>query len=90
MSPMPINRWPFRRGEGNRTMVSSPHTPKAPKHAPRPRSTLSNQTRRDEANHCCSFPRPDTVSFMMHCSFCSLKADFVQTNGSKAPSSALL
>ncbi|CAE6156840.1 unnamed protein product [Arabidopsis arenosa] len=36
MTPMPINRWPFRRGDGNPTMVSSPHTPKAPKHAPRP------------------------------------------------------
>jgi hypothetical protein len=38
MTPVPINRWPFRRGDGNPTMVSSPHTPKAPKHAPRPPS----------------------------------------------------
>ncbi|XP_019086191.1 PREDICTED: F-box protein At4g35930, partial [Camelina sativa] len=37
MTPMPINRWPFRSiGDGNPRMVSSPHTPKAPKHAPRP------------------------------------------------------
>ncbi|CAH8254557.1 unnamed protein product [Arabidopsis lyrata] len=36
MSPMPINRWPFHRRQGNPTMVSSPHTHKAPKHAPRP------------------------------------------------------
>ncbi|CAH2076554.1 unnamed protein product [Thlaspi arvense] len=37
MTPMPINRWPFlSKGDGNPTMVSSPHTPKAPRHAPRP------------------------------------------------------
>ncbi|EOA17076.1 hypothetical protein CARUB_v10005325mg [Capsella rubella] len=37
LTPMPINRWPFRsKGDWNPTMASSPHTPKAPKHAPRP------------------------------------------------------
>ncbi|VVB10103.1 unnamed protein product [Arabis nemorensis] len=37
MTPMPINRWPFiSKGDGNTTIIPSPHTPKAPRHAPRP------------------------------------------------------
>uniref|UniRef100_A0A1J3HTU9 F-box protein n=1 Tax=Noccaea caerulescens TaxID=107243 RepID=A0A1J3HTU9_NOCCA len=38
VTPRPINRWPFiSKGDGgNPTIMPSPHTPKAPKHAPRP------------------------------------------------------
>ncbi|ESQ53494.1 hypothetical protein EUTSA_v10025800mg [Eutrema salsugineum] len=37
ITPMPINRWPFlSKEDGNLAIMPSPHTPKAPKHAPRP------------------------------------------------------
>ncbi|KAL0660388.1 hypothetical protein Bca4012_080973 [Brassica carinata] len=37
LTPMPINRWPFvSKGDGNSRIMGSPHTPKAPRHAPRP------------------------------------------------------
>ncbi|KAL0739494.1 hypothetical protein Bca4012_015704 [Brassica carinata] len=37
LTPMPINRWPFvSKGDGNARIMGSPHTPKAPRHAPRP------------------------------------------------------
>ncbi|CAF2133265.1 unnamed protein product [Brassica napus] len=37
LTPMPINRWPFvSKGDENYRIMGSPHTPKAPRHAPRP------------------------------------------------------
>ncbi|CAH8325419.1 unnamed protein product [Eruca vesicaria subsp. sativa] len=37
LTPMPINRWPFvSMGDGNARIMASPHTPKAPRHGPRP------------------------------------------------------
>lgn len=37
LTPLPINRWPFvSKGDGNARVMASPHTPKAPRHGPRP------------------------------------------------------
>ncbi|ONK64488.1 uncharacterized protein A4U43_C07F26590 [Asparagus officinalis] len=36
MTPLPTEHWPFvSKGDGNIVLAPSPHTPKAPKHAPR-------------------------------------------------------
>ncbi|KAG1354152.1 F-box protein [Cocos nucifera] len=36
-TPLPTEHWPFvSKGDGNAIQGSSPHTPKAPRHAPRP------------------------------------------------------
>ncbi|KAL9461786.1 hypothetical protein AB3S75_004728 [Citrus x aurantiifolia] len=41
MTPRPTERWPFvSKGEGRGVLMPSPHTPKAPKHGPRPPSRM--------------------------------------------------
>ncbi|KAK4490481.1 hypothetical protein RD792_001158 [Penstemon davidsonii] len=40
MTPLPTDRWPFARRGGKGLLIPSPHTPKAPKHGPRPPSRL--------------------------------------------------
>jgi hypothetical protein len=40
MTPLPLDHWPFARGDGRRSLIPSPHTPKAPRHAPRPPSRI--------------------------------------------------
>ncbi|GFP88168.1 F-box protein at4g35930 [Phtheirospermum japonicum] len=40
MTPLPTDHWPFMREGGKGIMIASPHTPKAPKHGPRPPSRL--------------------------------------------------
>ncbi|RXH74984.1 hypothetical protein DVH24_029705 [Malus domestica] len=41
MTPHPAEHWPFlNKGDGKGTWIRSPHTPKAPKHGPRPPSRL--------------------------------------------------
>ncbi|GKV44108.1 hypothetical protein SLEP1_g51327 [Rubroshorea leprosula] len=41
MTPQPTEHWPFvRKGDGDGIFISSPHTPKAPRHGPRPPSRL--------------------------------------------------
>ncbi|MBA0734907.1 hypothetical protein Gogos_018796, partial [Gossypium gossypioides] len=41
MTPRPTDHWPFlSKGEGNGIMLKSPHTPKAPRHGPRPPSRV--------------------------------------------------
>ncbi|KAL5986061.1 hypothetical protein ACLOJK_028051 [Asimina triloba] len=41
-TPVPTEHWPFiSRSDGKGGWVSSPHTPKAPKHGPRPPSRLN-------------------------------------------------
>ncbi|GLT74132.1 hypothetical protein SLA2020_459480 [Shorea laevis] len=40
-TPQPTDHWPFAsKGDGNGIFISSPHTPKAPRHGPRPPSRL--------------------------------------------------
>ncbi|KAL6582743.1 hypothetical protein OROMI_004821 [Orobanche minor] len=42
MTPLPTDRWPFMsKGGGKGMPITSPHTPKAPKHGPRPISRLN-------------------------------------------------
>ncbi|KAL6551995.1 hypothetical protein OROGR_008149 [Orobanche gracilis] len=42
MTPLPTERWPFMsNGAGKGMPITSPHTPKAPKHGPRPPSRLN-------------------------------------------------
>ncbi|KAL5714651.1 hypothetical protein ACHQM5_016582 [Ranunculus cassubicifolius] len=36
ITPIPTEHWPFMRGEHKGIWYSSPHTPKAPRHGPRP------------------------------------------------------
>ncbi|KAK8673302.1 hypothetical protein V6N13_111648 [Hibiscus sabdariffa] len=40
MTPRPTEHWPFMRGEGKGILIKSPHTPKAPRHGPRPPSRV--------------------------------------------------
>ncbi|XP_039069680.1 F-box protein At4g35930-like isoform X2 [Hibiscus syriacus] len=40
MTPRPTEHWPFTRGEGKGILIKSPHTPKAPRHGPRPPSRV--------------------------------------------------
>ncbi|MBA0706968.1 hypothetical protein Golax_019050, partial [Gossypium laxum] len=41
MTPRPTDHWPFMsKGEGKGIMLKSPHTPKAPRHGPRPPSRV--------------------------------------------------
>ncbi|KAK9948364.1 hypothetical protein M0R45_003945 [Rubus argutus] len=41
MTPHPTEHWPFKsKGEGRGTWIRSPHTPRAPRHGPRPPSRL--------------------------------------------------
>lgn len=41
MTPRPTEHWPFlNRGDGKGLSIPSPHTPKAPRHGPRPPSRL--------------------------------------------------
>ncbi|KAM7520060.1 hypothetical protein LguiB_019022 [Lonicera macranthoides] len=41
MTPLPAEHWPFAsRGDGKGILISSPNTPKAPRHGPRPPSRL--------------------------------------------------
>lgn len=40
MTPLPTEHWPFVRGEGKGFPMQSLHTPKAPRHGPRPPSRL--------------------------------------------------
>ncbi|XVF18059.1 hypothetical protein REPUB_Repub10bG0179000 [Reevesia pubescens] len=41
MTPRPTEHWPFMsKGDGKSILMGSPHTPKAPKHGPRPPSRL--------------------------------------------------
>ncbi|KAK6924524.1 hypothetical protein RJ641_010724 [Dillenia turbinata] len=41
MTPLPTEHWPFlSKGDERSVMIGSPHTPKAPKHAPRPPSRI--------------------------------------------------
>ncbi|PRQ47359.1 hypothetical protein RchiOBHm_Chr2g0098831 [Rosa chinensis] len=41
MTPHPTEHWPFKsKGDGKGTWIRSPHTPKAPRHGPRPPSRL--------------------------------------------------
>ncbi|CDP01862.1 unnamed protein product [Coffea canephora] len=41
MTPLPTDHWPFMsKGDGKGIWIPSPHTPKAPRHGPRPPSRL--------------------------------------------------
>ncbi|KAJ7953160.1 F-box protein [Quillaja saponaria] len=41
MTPRPTEHWPFvSKGDGKALLIPSPHTPKAPRHGPRPPSRL--------------------------------------------------
>ncbi|KAE8715921.1 hypothetical protein F3Y22_tig00110159pilonHSYRG00226 [Hibiscus syriacus] len=41
MTPRPTEHWPFTsKGEGKGILIKSPHTPKAPRHGPRPPSRV--------------------------------------------------
>ncbi|KAL6345193.1 hypothetical protein AAG906_015676 [Vitis piasezkii] len=41
MTPLPTEHWPFvSKGDGKGVFLASPHTPKAPRHGPRPPSRL--------------------------------------------------
>ncbi|XP_004509386.1 F-box protein At4g35930 isoform X2 [Cicer arietinum] len=40
MTPRPSEHWPFMWGDGKGVRIPSPHTPKAPRHGPRPPSRL--------------------------------------------------
>lgn len=41
MTPRPTEHWPFvSKGDGKCVIIPSPHTPKAPKHGPRPPSRI--------------------------------------------------
>ncbi|KAK9012293.1 hypothetical protein V6N11_040355 [Hibiscus sabdariffa] len=41
MTPRPMEHWPFMsKGEGKGILIKSPHTPKAPRHGPRPPSRV--------------------------------------------------
>ncbi|XP_050228705.1 F-box protein At4g35930 isoform X2 [Mercurialis annua] len=41
MTPCPVERWPFMsKGDGKGGLMPSPHTPKAPRHGPRPPSRI--------------------------------------------------
>ncbi|KAK3224368.1 hypothetical protein Dsin_011393 [Dipteronia sinensis] len=41
MTPRPTEHWPFvSKGEGKGALMQSPHTPKAPRHGPRPPSRI--------------------------------------------------
>ncbi|KAL1215582.1 F-box protein [Cardamine amara subsp. amara] len=65
ITPMPITRWPFRsKGDGNPMMVSSPHTPKAPKHAPRP----PLRTKLTEMKQIAAVLFQDQTTFPSRCS----------------------
>ncbi|CAH9143165.1 unnamed protein product [Cuscuta epithymum] len=49
MTPLPTDHWPFVSKGGGKGLVHSPHTPKAPRHGPRPPSRFKNSEMRQVA-----------------------------------------